>query len=198
MTSEHLLDAIGLLDDGLIQEAERFSPQRRQVHAGRWLGLAASLLVVIGLGYGVLRLGLAGGMKGSGAGLYDNAAGGAASAPAGSADPGMGEWIAQEGGGEPEEPAAPDSAPDLAGGFIQLDQAQPGIYLLTGQRSSLPEDAVRLGVLSLSAPDAPFPSTNVAEYAGLELWRAAAETLPTTLYVVLPDGQCAVAELAEP
>ena len=197
MTSEQLLDAIGLLDDDLIQEAERFSPRRGQVHAGRWLGLAASLLVVMGLGYGVLRLGLSNKTSGSGADQW-YAGGGAASAPAGSADLGMGGEIYQENEDIPEEPAAPDSAPDLAGGFIQLDQEQPGTYLLTGQRSSLPEDAVRLGVLSLSAPDAPLPSTNVAEYAGLELWREAAESLPATLYVVLPDGQCAVAELVEP
>ena len=67
MTSEQLLDAIGLLDDGLIQEAERFSLPRRQAHMGQWLGLAASLALVVGLGYGAIRLGLAGGTSGSGA-----------------------------------------------------------------------------------------------------------------------------------
>ena len=197
MTSEQLLDAIGLLDDGLIQEAERFSLPRRQAHMGQWLGLAASLALVVGLGYGAIRLGLAGGTSGSGADQWSSAAGGAAnSAPAGSSGQGIETEINQEYEEIPEEPIAPE--PDPSGGFIQLSQDQPGTYLLTGLRSSLPEDAAQLGVLSLSAPDAPLPSTNMAEYVGLELWKRPGESLPTVLYVVLPDGQCAIAELAEP
>ena len=135
MTSEQLLDAIGLLDDGLIQEAERFSLPRRQAHMGRWLGLAASLALVVGLGYGAIRLGLAGGTSGSGADQWSSAAGGAAnSAPAGSSGQGIETEINQEYEEIPEGPIAPE--PDPSGGFIQLSQDQPGTYLLTGPAGS--------------------------------------------------------------
>ena len=43
MNSEHLLDAIGLLDDGLIHEAEEYRRPRRDY--SRWISLAASLAV---------------------------------------------------------------------------------------------------------------------------------------------------------
>lgn len=57
MNTEHLLDAIGLLDDDLIQEAERYSRPKASADYSRWLGLAASFVVVIALGY-LLRNGI--------------------------------------------------------------------------------------------------------------------------------------------
>ena len=57
MSREHLLDAIGLLDDDLIQEAET-AQKRRSGYRG-WTSLAACLAVVLVLGYGLthIRLG---------------------------------------------------------------------------------------------------------------------------------------------
>lgn len=61
MNSEYLLDAIGLVDDDLIREAEAYRPSRRNY--SRWLSLAACLAVVLTLGYAVthLEFGMGGG-----------------------------------------------------------------------------------------------------------------------------------------
>ena len=56
MTSEHLMDAVGLLDDDLIQEAEYPVPQRARPDHRHWLGWAACLAVVLALGYGVTHI----------------------------------------------------------------------------------------------------------------------------------------------
>ena len=57
MNTEHILDAIGLLDDDLIREAEEYSRPRVRHSYGTWLGLAASFAVVLALGYGAVNLG---------------------------------------------------------------------------------------------------------------------------------------------
>ena len=54
MNTEHLLDAIGLLDDDLVREAEEDSRPRRDY--SRWISLAAGFAVVLTLGYGVIQL----------------------------------------------------------------------------------------------------------------------------------------------
>ena len=77
MTGEHLLNAMGLLDDDLIQEAEEYRRSRRG--GGPWLGLAASFAVVLVLGYGAVRLGTVGGANN----MSGGASAPAASAPAG-------------------------------------------------------------------------------------------------------------------
>ncbi len=56
MTPEHLMDAVGLLDDDLIQEAEYPVPQRARPDHRHWLGWAACLAVVLALGYGVTHI----------------------------------------------------------------------------------------------------------------------------------------------
>lgn len=108
MNAEYLLDAVGLLDDDLIREAEEYAVRKRRSNYGAWLGLAACLAVVVMLRYGVTHIGM----------------GGAAGAPAasnGSIAPTAGEPAAsgesQNGGnlagassapvgGEPQTPAA--------------------------------------------------------------------------------------------
>ena len=55
MNTEHLLDAIGLLDDDLVREAEEYRRPRRDY--SRWISLAAGFAVVLTLGYGVIRSG---------------------------------------------------------------------------------------------------------------------------------------------
>lgn len=54
MTSEHLLEAMGLLDDDLILQAER-SPARKPVPWQRWLGLCACLALVFLVGRGMVE-----------------------------------------------------------------------------------------------------------------------------------------------
>lgn len=81
MTSEHLLDAMGLLDDDLIQEAETYRPVKLRPNYRALTTLAACFAAVIVLGYGALRLGFVG-TNGSSGG---NANGGVSNAPASSA-----------------------------------------------------------------------------------------------------------------
>lgn len=72
MNGEYLLDAVGLLDDDLIREAEEYSRPRRDYRP--WIGLAASFAVVLTLGYALTHLGMGGGSAAPG----DQVSGGAA------------------------------------------------------------------------------------------------------------------------
>lgn len=65
MTAEYLLDAIGLVDDGLIQEAEAYAAPKRRRNYGNWVAWAASFAVVLALGYGLTQFG-----AGSGGGAW--------------------------------------------------------------------------------------------------------------------------------
>lgn len=76
MNAEYLLDAVGLLDDDLIREAETYVPRRERINYRAWLGLAACLAVVAALGYGMTHLRMGGGAAAP--------SGGAAGAPAAS------------------------------------------------------------------------------------------------------------------
>ena len=55
MTSEYLLDAMGLLDDDMIQDAEEGA--KPAFHWRRWGAWAACLALVVALGYGASQLG---------------------------------------------------------------------------------------------------------------------------------------------
>ncbi len=61
MRNDKLLDAIGQVDDSLIDEAEhirRFPmPQKASAPWKRWAGMAAALILVVGLGYSTLIFG---------------------------------------------------------------------------------------------------------------------------------------------
>ena len=202
MTAEHLMNAMGLLDDDLIQEAEQIVRSRRRIRAGRWLGLAASLALVIVLGYGAAHTGLIDGILGS----AGNASGGAAPmAPAGSgpassvAGADLPDADAESGDGleDPSGPEEQSPVPEpLPGGSIHLEQ-DAGVYLLTGATAGLPEGAVPLGVLSALSSGG-YPATSAEDYVGLELWAEGDGALPDALYVQLPDGRYAAAERVEP
>ena len=69
MNAEHILDAIGLLDDDLIQEAEQYSRKTsRPNYWQQWMAWAASFVVVAALGYCFTRFGMVGGGGGNGGG----------------------------------------------------------------------------------------------------------------------------------
>lgn len=106
MNAEYLLDAIGLLDDGLLREAEEYRRPRRDYR--RWIGLAATFAVVLTLGYAAFFLRLGGGMN-------QSASGGATNAPS---DPLGGMFNGGDGtygsAGGAEEPPVPE--PDSPSG----------------------------------------------------------------------------------
>ncbi len=152
MTSEYLLDAVGLLDDDLIQEAERYKKPRPNYRA--WLGLAACLAVVIVLSYGMTHLGM-GGSAPNGAG------GGAANAPSasgGNLAPAAGEPAApgesQNGGGMlmggigPEDSQSDCCAAIMVDGVLYWstgtpvpgEPAEEAIRTVTGYTDTVPEE----------------------------------------------------------
>lgn len=143
MNAEYLLDAVGLLDDDLIREAEEYSRPRRDYRP--WIGLAASFVVVLTLGYALTHLGM-----GGGAAPGNQMSGGAASAPAGSYEGAEGPPLEeyrppasaegpdgsgmQGGGSMPADPCAPVEAETLA---VLIDG---GLYRSTGEIIQLSPD----------------------------------------------------------
>ncbi|MCI9171181.1 MAG: hypothetical protein HFF42_09705 [Lawsonibacter sp.] len=210
MNSEHLLDAIGLLDDGLIHEAEEYSRPRRDYRP--WISLAASFVIVLTLGYALTHLNLG---MGGGAAPENQASGGAANAPAGSyggaeaPPPVSTEGPDGSGPQSGEGPGSPDAAaPQEPGAFGgsevgSSEQGQQGIwvrgiyqtwtyYALSGDTiRELPPDSVPVGILSSLYPDAPSPYTDAEAYVGLELWCSPDGAY---VYAALPDGGYAVGE----
>lgn len=217
MNAEYLLDAVGLLDDGLIREAEEYRRPRRDYRP--WIGLAASFAIVLTLGYALTHLGM-----GGGAAPENQASGSAANAPSGSCGgdgvPPLEEYrppasaegengSGMPGGGDWAEPSSPDAAsPQEPGAFGgsevgSSEQGQQGIwvrgiyqawtyYALSGDTvQELPPDSVPVGILSSLYPDAPSPYTDAEAYVGLELWQSPDEAY---VYAALPDGGYAVGE----
>ena len=190
MTSEFLLDALGLLDDELIQDAEA-SAAPKSLPWRRWTAWAACLALVLALGYGVTHLGMGSGNSGcSSAGGVPSASTGGSSAggsPSSSAGAGGGQWNGGS-GGENAASSSPAAGPEVLPGFIYTAD---GEYCLTGEAlESLPQGAQPVGALSALSPDAPLPATDVEDYAGCALWQGP----DGVVYLQLPQGGYAPAE----
>lgn len=171
MTSEDLLEAVGLLDDDLILEAER-APVRRPVRWQRWLGLCACLALVFFVGRGMVQNWSSSGASGN---ASTSAGGGAPSGDVGST------------GASSGSTALPDGSV-----YILVDNRS---YLATGETvSELPAGAEELGILSESTDGAPSPCTNGAEYVGCTLYAGP----EGNLYAELSPDTYAVFALAEP
>jgi len=78
MNAEYLLDALGLLDDDLIREAETYTVRKQRPHYRTWMAWAACLAVVIALGYGAAHIRMGGGSDGNAAPSAESSAGSAA------------------------------------------------------------------------------------------------------------------------
>ena len=170
MTPEYLLEAVGLLDDDLILQAER-AAARRPVRWQRWLGLCACLALVLLVGRGVVHNWSGGTSGGAGA----SAGAGAPSGDVGSAGTSSG------------TASLPDGSV-----YILVENRS---YLSTGETvPELPTGAVELGVLSEAEDGASSPSTNGPEFVGRPLYAGA----DGQLYVRSDQGDYAVFILAEP
>ena len=185
MTAEYLLEAIGLIDDDLIRDAE--APVRRRpasVCQKQWGALAACLALVAALGYGATHLPVTSGSSNSAA----------PAASAGASEPcSSGSWDAASGGSASSASAAEPGAADITRSASIFTAG--GEYRLTGEvRDALPEDAQALEALSGLYPDTPYPATDAEEYVGCALF----EGPDGRLYVQLPDGGYAVAEPVQP
>ena len=191
MTREELLEAIGRVDDDLIQEAEDYRLPARRLGLTHWRPLAGGLaacLVLAAVLY--LPFGMSGG---------DNTTSGAAGSSSAAQDSGSGSW---SGSGEalPENPSAGDessggSSSQEGGAAQDVLRTPAGEYTLTGEMASaLPEGSRQLGVLFLEGEDSQKGLyTTRREYAGCMLW----EGPDGTLYVKLPGDGYALARPAE-
>lgn len=182
MTSEELLQVIGLVDDGLIQEAQAYLPPVRASRRPLWRalagGLAAACLVVA-----ILFHLPAAPLSSSGSTADSTTAG----APA---QPGEGNGSAQE-----EESSVSDggsSGTSSSGAAQDILHTPEGAYILTGETvSTLPQDSRQLGVLFFQGEDSQTQLyTGRREYAGCMLW----EGPDGILYVQLPGGGYALAQ----
>lgn len=185
MTAEHLLEAIGLLDDDLIQEADMI-PRRKPVNWRSWTSLAACAALVITLGYGAVYIG------------GDQGANGGSAA---------GKPMSPEGGGM----AITSSEANMSGGDVQSNGDWPepveyGLvcldddicYIVSDQTvEELPQGCQLLGTLSALAPDAPAPVTNVEDYVGCPIWSLDGSK-SVEVYIQLPDGTYAMGYLEAP
>lgn len=206
MNAEYLLDAIGQLDDDLIREAERY--RRPKARYGRLMGLAASFAVVILLGYFATHFGMGGGSGSA-------PANGGAAAPEGYSGAGSPSAAEDENLSGILDPQTPGESSPASGEtpfdnpyyaptgtvFVRGSQGS-GTYILNGEvLAKLPEggEGILLGKLLALGQDSPALYTNVEEYVGLNLWAENnGADLPTAVYVELPEGGFARAELAEP
>ncbi len=112
MTTEHILNAIGLLDDDLVREAEEYRRPRARFDYRRWGSLAACCALVIALGWGALWLSTGGDIY---KGLeWDGFSGGAAENRPASSAPAA---------GTPTASAPASSVPDLSGPSEEMDSS---------------------------------------------------------------------------
>lgn len=191
MTPEYLLDAMGLIDDELIYDADKARPAPKTVPWRRWGAWAACLALVLALGYGVTRLGMGGASGGSATSAGSSASIGGSAAPSGTAS----DETAGGGAGDSSAGASVGSTGENRGSIYLECQGGSAVYALTGGMvDDLPGDSRLLGVLSALYPDAPCPTTSVEAYEGCPVF----EGPEGMLYVQLPDGGFAVAELVQP
>ena len=208
MNREQLLEAVGLLDDDLIQEAEAYRRPERNYRP--WISLAACLAVVLALGYGVTHLGMGGGMSGGASQNAPSAGAPASSALTGDSTsggddlppvnvPNGTENESQGGsGGDFQAPEAPGEpgAPDLAGGTLLVSVCLDGqwyrfthTYDRDPVLEDLPEGCVSLGEVEQQGEDTAAPWTDGDGYLGCEVWLLPGEEFGQNLvYLELPEG----------
>ena len=176
MTPEFLLEAMGLLDDDLILQAEG-APAHKPVPWQRWLGLCACLALVFFVGRGVVQ-------NWSGSNTSGSAG---ASASNGAGSPSSGNAWGSAGTSGSASSALPDDST-----YILVENRS---YAPTGEIvPELPAGAEELGVLSQAREGAPSPCTNGAEYVGCMLYTGPEDLL----YVQLPQGGYGVFGRMEP
>lgn len=202
MSREHLLEAIGLLDDDLIREAEEYRRSRRNYRP--WISLAACLVVVLALGYGVTRLRTVGEMSG-GASQNTTATPSAScglDAASGEVFPGdmpfdM-EGESQAGNSAPSESEEPTSpgAPNPEGDVLLVSVYLDGnwcrfthVYNRDPVLEALPEGCVSLGQAERQHESAAAPWTDGDRYLGCEVWLLpGGEPGETLIYLERPEG----------
>ena len=207
MNTEFLLDAIGLIDDDLILDAEQQVPRPKVIPLRRkWTSWAACLAVVVVLGYGISQLPLMG-MKSDSASTGSAAPSApAASAPASSAP-------ATD---APMEPAPTSPSASISTGdsssesdlmsfrvMVTIDgltYAYSHTYPYGESHGAwvdrLPEGCRDVGRIEPIDEDVTVPHTDIGCYEGSTLWLEG-EGRDSTLYLELPEGGYLVCDYSQ-
>lgn len=186
MTREHLLEAMGLLDDDLIREAEE-PVRRKKWNRNAWISLAACLALVLTIGYGVVYEGWWSANSSSG------------SASAGASE----DWAGNTGGGAPAS-SGTVTAPEEAGSgnaSAGLNGEALAVMVPVGDKvysyqhrceqdrvlDTLPEGCRSLGQVEAYGQGEDVPYTEGDVFLGSELW-IAGEGWEGPVYLKTPEG----------
>ena len=197
MTNEHLLDAIGLLDDDLVAEAA--APVRRRIPLGAITGLAAALVLCVGLlSIPQLRQSLP---KNAGTAAAPESADNAAAEDMYQYTADQEMQLTADSVNRSEETKNKENLPHASvtagsGAGAASDVAKPvfhtsrGVYrivmLPTDASPTLPADAVSLGTLQrYPCDDAALPTVNDEAMVGHPVWESGDGT---HLYIQTPSG----------
>ena len=187
MTSEFLLEAMGHIDDDLVLEA-RQTPARRPIPWARIAGLAAAVVLCVGIARMPGFLPLNGASSGGAVQEADDSATGASGVLQ---DQYRGD---QETSTEEPSAAGKENNHPMEPKFF----TQRGVYLMAVPPTvqSLPEGCTELGTLvSAGSGEAVYPSTGTEELAGCTVWESADGNM---IYIRMTDGRWLSARLYTP
>lgn len=186
MTREHLLEAMGLLDDELIREAEK-PVARKKWNRDAWISLAACLAIVLTIGYGMIQNGWQSANSSSGS----SSAGAAAEDWTG----GSGDSTASSGtAAAPGEAEGGSVSPSLSDEVLAVmvpvgDKVYSYQHRYEEDRvlDTLPEGCRSLGLVGAYAEGAAAPYTDGDVFLGSQLW-IAGDGWDGPVYLETPEG----------
>lgn len=194
MTREHLLEAMGLLDDELIKEAEE-PVGKKKWNREAWISLAACLAIVLTIGYGVVQNGW----------RSANSSSGSSSAGAAAED-----WTGATGGADvssqtataPGEAESGSASSGVSGEGLAVmvpvgDQVYSYQHRYEQDRvlDTLPEGCRSLGQVETYTQGEDAPYTDGDVFLGSRLW-IAGEGWDGPVYLETPEGtylECSLA-----
>ena len=187
MTREHLLEAMGLLDDDLIKQAEE-PVSRKKWNRESWISLAACLAIVLTIGYGLVQNGW----------WSTNSSSGSSSAGTAAED-----WSGDTGGDAPAssetvttpEEAGSGNASSGLGGEVLAVMVPVGDKVYSYQHcyeqdrvlGNLPEGCRSLGQVEAYAQGEDAPYTDGDVFLGSQLW-IAGESWDGPVYLETTEG----------
>lgn len=183
MTREYLLEAMGLLDDDLIREAEEpVRSKGKKRHLETWISLAACLAIVLTIGYGVMMGMLPVGgnsassaSQGASAGDSESAGGSAPTSSSTATEPGDG---------------SPNMSDEMLLVIVRMDgMAYSYCHRYEEDRvlDALPEGCRSLGEVGTYQEGENCVYTDMGEFPGCPLW-IAGEGWDGPVYLQTPEG----------
>ena len=205
MTSEHLLDAVGLLDDDLIQDAEVLTRSRPQVIWNQFRRLAPAAACVALILFSVQFLQTGGGSSestGAAAPSFSNDAAASTSDATGDHESfsGTSQEVSSSVGSDPEFPEENPLGFRVLVTIDGLTYAYSHTYPPTDAHGplvdTLPEGCLPVGAVVSIDGDITVPHTDIGIYEGCALWLEGTGE-GSTLYLELPEGSYLVCEYSQ-